>query len=507
MIRHISLTIAVLLAATLAFGQRYDYDDIYFNPKKDLRKQTAVATPAKTNTNKVEVEEQYPAEQRVVPAEKQQSPTDAGTAVVTTAASVSSMSYADRINAFHRVDENEAQRSDLDRRMSDPNYTTNVFVLSDGQYIVDVDGDNIKVTENYSYPVVDWTGIYWTYPRYYGPSYYGYNYYYSFWGWSWYASWGWYAPWYYSYYDPFYDPYWSPYYGGYYGYCNPYYHHHHHHYCDHHHHHHNDYYYHDNHNWNNNYVRREKENDRRLLNANSQPVNIASNRVSSQPGRSEVSAVSATDAGRRNPTTANVSDSRNPSSATGNGSRNPVSSNVSSSRRDLVNDAISQGRVSSQSTSKSETAVKSNGSAVSERRIDNTPLEARPSSSISSGRRAGSASTVAGDRVNTGRGQSTTSQSRRNDRQTTTLPARPSRNSSSYNGSGSGSSSRSSSTVRSSGSSSSSRSSSTVRSSGSRSTSRSSSTVRSSGSSSSRGGGYSGGGRSSSSSSSSSRRR
>lgn len=140
-----------LFAVTSVLAQRYDYDDIYFNPKKDIQK------PAQQVNVDVQIEETYPTETNM----------SAVDTVPASRASVSSMSYTDRINAFHRAQPADLQ-SDLERRLSDPNYTTNVFVLSDGQYLVDVDGANIQITENYNYPGVDWSGIYWNNPWYYG---------------------------------------------------------------------------------------------------------------------------------------------------------------------------------------------------------------------------------------------------------------------------------------------------------------------------------------------------
>lgn len=182
----IYFVVAIMLSA-----QRYDYDDIYFNPDKDLQHQVVeneyvIAEEADDTNNPKETDDQI-------------------------------ISYTDRINMFHRVD--TARNNDKLAHIADPNYTTNVFVLSDGQYIVDVDGNSIEITENYNYPMMDWSGIYWTNRWYYGPSYYGWYRPYS-----WYIGWGWYG----GFYDPWYS--WgNPWYWDFGGYWHPYYHHHHHH--------------------------------------------------------------------------------------------------------------------------------------------------------------------------------------------------------------------------------------------------------------------------------------
>lgn len=231
--RTVFIFLAVLAATMVVTAQRYDYDDIYFNPKVDLPKKTAV-----TQSQEVDVVET----QNTVYVEEP------------SVSESSSMSYTDRINAFHRVTHEDNTASALERRLSDPNYTTNVFVLSDGQYLVDVDGGNITVNQNYNYPAVDWGGIYWTNPWYYGTSYYGWN-----WRFGWYWNWSWYDPWYNPYYGWAYNPWHNPYYGCYHHYnCHYwdyYYHHSHNHYG----HHHNSY------DWNDRYVRRTSENDRRRV--------------------------------------------------------------------------------------------------------------------------------------------------------------------------------------------------------------------------------------------------
>lgn len=229
--RIVFLTVAMLTATIVSVAQRYDYDDIYFNPKVDLPKKTVVIQ----SQNAAVTEAQATANTEPVALE------------------TSSMSYTDRINAFHRTSQEDNTTSALERRISDPNYTTNVFVLSDGQYLVDVDGSNITINENYNYPAVDWSGIYWNNPWYYGTSYYGWNWHYGWnFGWSW--NWGWYNP----YYGWGYNPWYYPHYG----------HHHCYHYWDCHHHHHNNYgHHHNSYDWNDRYVRRTSENDRRRVHA------------------------------------------------------------------------------------------------------------------------------------------------------------------------------------------------------------------------------------------------
>ena len=117
--KRLVLYICALCIVSSAFAQRYDYDDIYFNPKKDIK-------PVVVETPKVVVEEE------VEP-------------VVEGAYSEDGMSYTARINMFHRAEDSTQQRL---AHIGDPNYTTNVFVLTDGQYVVDVDGNNIEITEN-----------------------------------------------------------------------------------------------------------------------------------------------------------------------------------------------------------------------------------------------------------------------------------------------------------------------------------------------------------------------
>ena len=138
--KRLMLYICAFCIVSSVFAQRYDYDDIYFNPKKDI-KPVVVEMP--------KVEDEKP------------------TTVTEGSYSEDGMSYTARINMFHRNDGDTAP--DRLAHIADPNYTTNVFVLTDGQYVVDVDGNNIEISENYNYPYMDWSSAYWNYPYYYGP--------------------------------------------------------------------------------------------------------------------------------------------------------------------------------------------------------------------------------------------------------------------------------------------------------------------------------------------------
>ena len=207
--KRLMLYICAFCIVSSAFAQRYDYDDIYFNPKKDIKP--------------VVVEIPEVVEEKVAPTAEDGYSDDG-------------MSYTARINMFHRTEDSTQQRL---AHIADPNYTTNVFVLTDGQYVVDVDGNNIEITENYNYPYMDWSNAYWNSHYSYGP--YASSYYWnrSMYGWygSYYGGYGWsvgyYDPDFYGFYNPWYDPFYTPYWGyagGYYDpYCGYYHHHHHHH--------------------------------------------------------------------------------------------------------------------------------------------------------------------------------------------------------------------------------------------------------------------------------------
>lgn len=266
--KRIVLISCVLSLCAVVTAQRYDYDDIYFNPKKDIKPEVVVETIVKEKPATIE---------EIVVEEGQYS--DDG------------MSYTARINMFHRNDGDTVQNRLA--HIADPNYTTNVFVLTDGQYVVDVDGNNIEITENYNYPYTDWSSYYWNNPYYYGP-YYSSSYYWNRSMYGWYGNYGWsvgyYDPYFYGFYNPWYDPFYSPYWG-YSGCYDPYWGHHHHH------HHHNCYYGYNHHyhphygggsshhakpDWSD--YNRGNENERRNLNSSSRvATNVASaNRVSTQ---------------------------------------------------------------------------------------------------------------------------------------------------------------------------------------------------------------------------------
>jgi hypothetical protein len=240
-------------------AQRYDYDDIYFNPKKDIKPIVIEILEVVEDAN--------------------------ATTITEGSYSEDGLSYTARINMFHRTDGDTTQ--DRLAHIADPNYTTNVFVLTDGQYVVDVDGNNIEISENYNYPYMDWSNAYWNYPYYYGP-YYSSSYYWnrSMYGWygSYYGGYGWsvgyYDPYFYGFYNPWYDPFYTPYWGYSNCYYDPYWGHHHHH-------HHHGYYphygngsHHSKPDWGD-YVTRGNENERRNINSSFRlAANVAaSNRV------------------------------------------------------------------------------------------------------------------------------------------------------------------------------------------------------------------------------------
>ena len=239
--KRLILFVCALSVVHCAFAQRYDFDDIYFNPKKDIKKEVVKEVDIVVNEEPVVQEGSY---------------SDDG------------MSYTARINMFHRADTDTVQ--DRLAHIADTNYTTNIFVLTDGQYVVDVNGNNIEIAENYNYPYMDWSNAYWNSPYSYGP--YASSYYWnrSMYGWygSYYGNYGWsvgyYDPYFYGFYNPWYDPFYTPYWG-YAGCYDPYWGHHHHPKPD----------------WGD-YVARGNENERRNVNSSSRvAANVASaNRVS-----------------------------------------------------------------------------------------------------------------------------------------------------------------------------------------------------------------------------------
>lgn len=268
----LSLIVFMLLPMGMV-AQRYDYDDIYFNPKKDIKRKTTVKVSGTAEEDR-DIE--------VVVTEYEAGEDDMES-------DDSSMSYTQRIKAFHRTDSSSSD--DRLSHIDSPEYTTNVFVLSDGQYVVDVDGSNIEIRQNNSYPFVDWNYSYgagWAY---------GFA---SAWMWSWYD------PWYYNYY--WYDPwYWNPWHCGYHYGCH---HHHHHHYG-----HYYDYYYRPyhrpnynhggHHGWDRYYAQSRKENSRRYLNSKSQVVSsVASAQARPSSVRSTSSRSTST---ARIPSSGNVS--------------------------------------------------------------------------------------------------------------------------------------------------------------------------------------------------------
>ena len=129
----------------LSFAQRYDYDDIYFNPKKDIVK--TVVDPSNKVDNAYSDELKYDNYQDTIPFDEE-------------------MSCTDRIQKFHRG----GNSNSLDYMLSSD--YTNVFILDEGQYHVSVYNDNVDIYEYGYYPY---------YPYYsYSPYYYGYDWRYNY---------------------------------------------------------------------------------------------------------------------------------------------------------------------------------------------------------------------------------------------------------------------------------------------------------------------------------------
>ena len=109
----------------LSFAQRYDYDDIYFNPKKDIVK--IVVDPSNKVDNAYSDELKYDNYQDTIPFDEE-------------------MSCTDRIQKFHRG----GNSNSLDYMLSSD--YTNVFILDEGQYHVSVYNDNVDIYQYGYYP-------------------------------------------------------------------------------------------------------------------------------------------------------------------------------------------------------------------------------------------------------------------------------------------------------------------------------------------------------------------
>ena len=207
--RRLILIVLSAVSALYAGAQRYDYDDIYFNPKTDL---VVNEETADEMAEADEVTATPSASVAVAPEE--------GGGVSVSVLSSEPFEYSRRIQKFHT----EQDTSGISPYIADTNYV-NIFMLGDGSYRLNVDGDQVDIA---SYDGYDYG--YWGYP--YDPY------------WSYYDSWLWYRPWYSGYWGFRwgYDPYWGFNWGwGYYPgwYYDPFYWGwgHHHHYWHHHHHH------------------------------------------------------------------------------------------------------------------------------------------------------------------------------------------------------------------------------------------------------------------------------
>ena len=336
--KRLMLFICALCIVSSAFAQRYDYDDIYFNPKKDIQKVTDKRVQTKDNKVKSD-------------ADTQLSSFD------------SEISYTARINMFHRADSDTIQGRLA--HIADPNYTTNVFVLSDGQYVVDVDGNNIEISENYNYPYMDWSSYYWNRP-YYSSSYYWNR---SLYGW--YGNYGWsvgfYDPYFYGFYNSWYDPFYTPYWGYSNCYYDPYWGHYHHH-------HHHGYYphygngsHHSKPDWSD--YNRGNENERRNINSSSRiAANVAaSNRVATTSTPSSVRRTSDRSVSTSTVRGASTSTNRTTTATSTNSQRRKTSTSALPARPTTTREATpitSTARATSTVKSSSSTTVRHSTSTV-----------------------------------------------------------------------------------------------------------------------------------------------
>ena len=105
--KRLILFVCALCIVHCVFSQRYDYDDIYFNPKKDIKKETRDARHEMRDTRHEIQDESDSSEQSYLYDDNSQ------------------LSYTDRINLFHRADSDTTQ--DRLAHIADTNYTTNIF--------------------------------------------------------------------------------------------------------------------------------------------------------------------------------------------------------------------------------------------------------------------------------------------------------------------------------------------------------------------------------------------
>ena len=159
--RRLILIVLSAVSALYAGAQRYDYDDIYFNPKTDLVVNEETADEMEEAD---EVTATPSASVAVAPEE------EGGVSV--SVLSGEPFEYSRRIQKFHT----EQDTSGISPYIADTNYV-NIFMLGDGSYRLNVDGNQVDIA---SYDGYDYG--YWGYP--YDPY------------WSYYDSWLWYRPWY-----------------------------------------------------------------------------------------------------------------------------------------------------------------------------------------------------------------------------------------------------------------------------------------------------------------------
>ncbi len=281
--RKIFIIAVLLMGVGGLIAQNYDYDDIYFDPVKDIV------------IEEVEVKENV---QKVVPQNKSVQTTETGSQNDFTSTST----YTDRLNRFHIMEGEMLTIEGVSPFISDTNYV-NLFMLGEGSYNVTVEGDRIDIQtieneDDYGWggqsPYYDidvdlwgWGGSPYSYwDRYF----YGYNYGFgNYWG---YNNWGWG------------HHYWGSSYWGHHYYCG--YPHYGHvpqswwrkHYHGGHHHHGGHY-----------YAYKNTENERRKVNARNRYANVASSRgtsVSSRVPAGSESRVAGSSSGRRNEKITNV---------------------------------------------------------------------------------------------------------------------------------------------------------------------------------------------------------
>ncbi len=209
------ITLAMLLLFGVANAQRYDYDDIYFDPVKDAVK-----------VDPVEVEPAAPeATNLAVVAQTNYATQNIG----------SVGTYTERLQRFHLDADNGLAIEGLSPYIGDSNYV-NIFMLGEGSYNVSIQGDQIDITptDNYgsnyawesSYGDSWWNrgfdaGYLWGSSRYWWNSYYyhPFMHHHSYYHYGYYGHYGHYCGHWNNYYYPGYIPqsWWRH---GYYGHHN-----------------------------------------------------------------------------------------------------------------------------------------------------------------------------------------------------------------------------------------------------------------------------------------------